>query len=172
VRTGRRPGRAGRRARAARPGRASHSAPTYLGHPGSVWIRVLLDPDPLVRRLGVYALGEIGPGGPVAAAGALGRALGDAASYVRAWAAAALARVDPEDSRPVPALVAAMRDPAPFVRSLGAWHLGRIGVGRAGVETALPVLEALAADPDPSVRTEAGLALRILRRAAARTPER
>jgi GH15 family glucan-1,4-alpha-glucosidase len=161
-----------------RPARAGRAAPrvrtpaVYLGLAGSFWIRALGDRDPLVRRLGAYALGEIGPRGPRAAAAALGRALDDPASFVRVWAASGLARVDPGERRVIPTLVGAMRDPVPFVRSLGAWHLGRVGAGVAGVETALPVLEALESDPDPSVRTEAVLALKTLRAAAARAPAR
>jgi hypothetical protein len=43
------------------------------------------------------------------------------------WAAAALARVEPEDPHAIPALVAGTRDGIEFIRSLAAWHLGRLG---------------------------------------------
>ena len=32
---------------------------TYLGKPSSIWMDMLKREDPLLRRLGAYALGEI-----------------------------------------------------------------------------------------------------------------
>ena len=80
---------------------------------------------------------------------------------MRVWAAAALARVDPAHPGAIPALVAALHDEAGFV-SLGAWHLGRIGPGAAGIAEAIPVLTALRDDPNRSTATEAALALKGL----------
>jgi HEAT repeat protein len=53
----------------------------------------------------------------------LTEALRHSESFVRVWAAAALARVEPEHPDVIPALVAGTRDGISFVRSLAAWHL-------------------------------------------------
>ena len=66
--------------------------------------------------------------------------LGD---FVRMWVAAALARVAPENLNAVPALVAGTRDESYFVRSLSAWHLGRLGPQHPGIQAALPELREL-----------------------------
>jgi HEAT repeat protein len=116
-----------------------------------------------MRRLAAHALGEIGPAADAAAIPALLRATEDEAVFVRVWAAAALARVSPHHHRVLPTLEAAMRHEAAFVRSLAAWHLGRVGAGLPGLETALARLKALEGDPDPSVRAEAAVALKLLR---------
>jgi len=81
---------------------------------------------------------------------------------VRAWAAAALARVQPENPDAIPALVAGTRDELSFVRSLAAWHLGRLGPGHPGIEAVVPELRELLNDNDPSVRAEALVALENL----------
>jgi HEAT repeat protein len=52
-----------------------------------------------------------------------------------------------------------MRDGVYFVRSLAAWHLGRLGPRHPGVEAAVPELRDLLNDNDPSVRAEALAAL-------------
>jgi HEAT repeat protein len=80
-------------------------------------------------------------------------------SFVRVWAAAALARVEPENPDAIPALVAGVRDGIYFVRSLAAWHLGRLGPRHPGIEAAVPELRGLLNDDDPSVRAEALVAL-------------
>ncbi len=79
----------------------------------------------------------------------------DSESFVRVWAAAALARVEPENPNAIPALVAGTRDEIYFVRSLAAWHLGRLGPRHPGIEAAVPELRELLNDNDPSVRAEA-----------------
>ena len=135
----------------------------YLGRPAEVWAGMLDDADPLKRRLAAHALGEIGPAAEVVAA-ELRRALDDETPHVRVWAAAALARVEGREQDAVRALIAATAEDARFVRSLAAWHLGRLGVRHPAAEAAGPALEALLSDADPSVRTEAELALRRLRR--------
>jgi HEAT repeat protein len=148
----------GRRGRSATPRRRS----AYLGKPSRYWIRALGDASPLVRRLATHALGEIGLGAPKAAVMALVRTLGDETSFVRVWAAAALAKVDPPNARVAGVLADATTDDAAFVRSLSAWHLGRIGPHLPGVQGVIPRVEALLADPDPSVRAEAAVALKSL----------
>ena len=75
------------------------------------------------------------------------------------WAAAALARVEPESPDAIPALVEGTRDGIYFVRSLAAWHLGRLGPRHPGIEAAVPELGKLLNDNDPSVRAEALVAL-------------
>jgi HEAT repeat protein len=58
-----------------------------------------------------------------------------------------------------------------FVRSLAAWHLGRLGPAFPGIEQALLPLRKLAGDKDPSVRVEAALALGMLEGRGAPPPE-
>src|SRR5262249_4721045 len=72
------------------------------------------------------------------------------------------ARVEPEHPDVIPALVAGTRDGISFVRSLAAWHLGRLGPRHPGIEVAVPDLRELLNDNDPSVRTEALAALENL----------
>ena len=60
------------------------------------------------------------------------------------------------------ALVAGTRDGISFVRSLAAWHLGRLGPGHPGIESLVPELRELLNDNDPSVRAEALVALENL----------
>ena len=78
------------------------------------------------------------------------------------WAAAALARVETESPDAIPVLVAGTRDGIYFVRSLAAWHLGRLGPRHPGIEVALPDLRELLNDNDPSVCAEALVALENL----------
>src|SRR5262249_15922344 len=60
------------------------------------------------------------------------------------------------------ALVAGTRDGISFVRSLAAWHLGRLGPRHPGIEIAVPDLRELLNDNDPSVCAEAQVALENL----------
>jgi HEAT repeat protein len=115
--------------------------PSYLGVATAGWVAALKSSDSLERRLAAHALAE---------------------SFVRVWAAAALARVEPEHPDVIPALVAGTRDGISFVRSLAAWHLGRLGPRHPGIELALPDLRELLNDHDPSVRAEALVALEDL----------
>jgi HEAT repeat protein len=62
----------------------------------------------------------------------------------------------------VRALLAGLEDPQYFVRSLAAWHLGRLDPTVPGLRAALPKLQVVLSDPDPSVRREAGEALKRL----------
>jgi HEAT repeat protein len=90
---------------------------------------------------------------------------------VRVWAAAALARVSPQGGESVTVLSAELSNEFAFVRSLAAWHLGRLGPAFPGIEQALLPLRQLEADEDPSVRVEAALALGMLERKGAPPPE-
>src|SRR5262249_16799750 len=92
----------------------------------------------------------------------LTEALRDSESFVRVWAAAALARVEPEHPDAIPALVAGTRDGISFVRSLAAWHLGRLGPRHPGIKVAVPGLRELINANDPSVRAEGVVALENL----------
>ena len=139
--------------------------PTYLGKDAAAWAQVLTHRDPVLRRLAVYALGEIGAQLPAAAA-ALGAGLQDKVDWVRVWAAAALAKAAGDD-RAVELLIAEIHAPEAFVRSLAAWHLGRLGPEFPGIAAGLDALEQLRDDADPSVRAEATLALQTLRRKGA-----
>jgi hypothetical protein len=133
--------------------------PSYLGVATADWVAALKSSDSLERRLAAHALAEIGRAAREAAVPALTEALRDSVSFVRVWAAAALARVEPENHDAVPALVAGTRDGIYFVRSLAAWHLGRLGPRHPGIEAAVPELRELLNDDDPSVRAEALVAL-------------
>ena len=135
--------------------------PSYLGVATASWVAALKSSDSLERRLAAHALAEIGPAAPEAVP-ALIEAVRDLESFVRVWAAAALARVQPENPDAIPALVAGTRDGVSFVRSLAAWHLGRLGPGQPGIESVVPELRELLNDNDPSVRTEARVALENL----------
>ncbi|MBV8472391.1 MAG: HEAT repeat domain-containing protein [Hyphomicrobiales bacterium] len=142
----------------------------YLGISTAGWVGALSSSDPLQRRLGAYALGEIG-----AAAGEvesnLAAALDDPEGFVRVWAAAALAQVAPSRDEPVAVLIAELSDEFAFVRSLAAWHLGRLGPSLPGIDQALLPLRRLTDDRDPSVRAEAALALGMLEKKGAPPPE-
>jgi HEAT repeat protein len=133
---------------------------TYLGKGITEWVQTLKHSDPILRRLAVYALGEIGSPAR-AVVPALRVALQDPVNWVRVWAAAAFARVT-EDRSAVALLVAEMRAPEAFVRSLVAWHLGRLGVDFPGIEAGIEALQQLLEDDDPSVQEEAGIALQTL----------
>ena len=133
---------------------------TYLGKGVTEWVQTLEHSDPILRRLAVYALGEIDP--PTqAVVQALRVALQDPVNWVRVWATAAFAKVTADRSA-VALLVAEMRAPEAFVRSLVAWHLGRLGADFPGMEVGIEALQQLLDDDDPSVQEEAGIALQTL----------
>jgi HEAT repeat protein len=132
----------------------------YLGKSVTEWMQTLENSDPILRRLAVYALGEIDSPAQ-AVVPALRVALQDPVNWVRVWAAAAFAKVT-EDRSAVALLVAEMRAPEAFVRSLVAWHLGRLGVDFPGIEAGIEALQQLLEDGNPSVRAEAGVALQTL----------
>ena len=133
---------------------------TYLGQDGTAWAHTLEHQDPVLRRLAVYALGEIGPQAH-AVVPALSVVLQDPFNWVRVWAAAALAKVT-ADRRAIAVLVAEMHAPQAFVRSLVAWHLGRLGADFPGIEAGVNALQQLCDDDDPSVQEEACIALQAL----------
>src|SRR6516164_1187027 len=142
----------------------------YLGTSITDWVGELSSRDPLQRRLGAYALGEIGPAAAEAASD-LSAALQDPVAFVRVWAAAALARISSPSGESVTVLIAELGNELAFVRSLAAWHLGRLGPAFPGIEQALLPLRQLAGDKDPSVRVEAALALGMLEGRGAPPPE-
>ena len=132
----------------------------YLGKGITEWAHTLEHSDPVLRRLAVYALGEIGPPARVVVS-ALRVVLQDPCNWVRVWAASAFARVT-EDRSAIALLVAEMHAPEAFVRSLVAWHLGRLGADFPGIEVGIEALQQLLKDDNPSVRAEAGIALQSL----------
>jgi hypothetical protein len=91
----------------------------YLGTSIADWVGELSSSDPLQRRLGAYALGEIGPAATEAVSD-LAAALQDPVGFVRVWAAAALARVAPPGGESVTVLIAELGNELAFVRSLAA----------------------------------------------------
>ena len=133
---------------------------TYLGKTGTEWAHTLEHSDPVLRRLAVYALGEIGPQAR-AVVPALRVVLQDPVNWVRVWAASAFAKVT-EDRSAVALLVAEMHAPEAFVRSLVAWHLGRLGADFPDIEAGIDALQQLREDDNPSVQAEAYVALQAL----------
>src|ERR1700747_3845056 len=117
----------------------------YLGTSIADWVGEFWSSDPLQRRLGAYALGEIGPAATEAVSD-LAAALQDPVGFVRVWAAAALARVAPPGGESVTVLIAELGNALAFVRTLAAWHLGRLGPAFPGIEQALLSLRQLACD--------------------------
>jgi HEAT repeat protein len=69
---------------------------------------------------------------------------------------------DGESEEAVTVLIAELGNELAFVRSLAAWHLGRLGPAFPGIEQAFVPLRRLMGDENPSVRGEAALALRTL----------
>ena len=67
--------------------------------------------------------------------------------------------------------VAELGNELAFVRSLAAWHLGRLGPAFPEIEQALLPFRQLAGDKDPSVRVEAALALGMIEGKGAPPPE-
>lgn len=122
--------------------------------------RVRRDPDPLVRRWAVDALGHAAAAdGPVerdgAARPAVDRALDDGDERVRATAVRAVARID---SEPTDRLLGALSDGSALVRRAGVVALGTVGGDVRG-----HLAKRLDADPDPRVRAEAAtVAARVL----------
>ncbi len=143
----------------------------YLGTSVAGWVGALSGGDPLQRRLAAYALGEIGPAAEGEVAPLLASALEDSVGFVRVWAAAALAQVAPSRGESVAVLIAELGNELAFVRSLAAWHLGRLGPDLPGIDQALIPLRQLADDRDPSVQAEAALALGMLENKGAPPPE-
>ncbi|GIW81009.1 MAG: hypothetical protein KatS3mg105_2816 [Gemmatales bacterium] len=135
--------------------------PKYLDKTVKEWIKTLEQGDALLRRLAVYALGEMGPDAKDAIP-ALKKVLTskDEESFVKVWAAAALAKIDPKNELIVPTLRDCMHDEEfGFVRSLAAWHAGR-NRHLPGVLALQKDLENLIdSDPDQNVQAEAKIAL-------------
>jgi len=92
----------------------------YLGTSIADWVGELSSSDPLQRRLGAYALGEIGPAATEAVSD-LAAALQDPVGFVRVWAAAALARWRHQVESRSPS---SSRSWATSLPSSAAWQLG------------------------------------------------
>jgi HEAT repeat protein len=135
----------------------------YLNKGPEVWVENLGSEDPLVRRAAVYALGEIGPQAG-SAASQVRRLLKDKESFIRVWAANAVAKIEPKKKQDaIATLEKGLEDPAGFVRSLSASFLGALGSDCDGIQAVLPALERCLKDPDQSVRGEAALAIKRIR---------
>ena len=78
--------------------------PSYLGVATAGWVAALTSSDSLERRLAAHALAEIGRMAREAVP-PLTEALRDSESFVRVWAAAALARVEFRSSTAAPRLL-------------------------------------------------------------------
>ena len=135
----------------------------YLNKGTEIWVGDLTSKNPVTRRAALYALGEIGPPAR-SAASKVRRLLRDEESFVRLWAASALAKIEPEKKRnSIGPLRRGLKDQAAFVRSLAASFLGLLGSECAGIRGVLPALEDCLTDADPSVREEAALAIKRIR---------
>jgi HEAT repeat protein len=134
---------------------------SYLGISVPEWIEVLRGSDALDRRLAAHALGEIGARAREALT-SLRAALDDPIPFVRVWAAAALARIDPSLTASLEVLIAETVEETASVRSLAAWHLGRLGPEFPGIERSIPAVRGMLGDVDPNACTEAAMALRTL----------
>lgn len=108
------------------------------------------DPDPLVRRVIVWIIGQRADAAHI---WTLTNALKDEDELVRSRAAAALGRITHEKTLPL--LTEALRDPRPRVRANAATALGR-----TSAEGLRSLLADALADPHPAVRSAATAALR------------
>src|SRR5215472_13544714 len=100
----------------------------YLGTCVPDWVRELSSSDPLQRRLGAYALGEIGPAATEAVSD-LAAALQDPVAFVRVLAAWHLGRLGPAFPGIEPALLPLRQlaaDMDPSVRVEAALALGML----------------------------------------------
>ncbi len=106
-------------------------------------IKLAEDSDPELRRYVVQGLGKMGP----EAASTLPRLTGllkaDPANLVRYDVIVALEEIDPEGKTVIPALIDALRDQDPDVRSIAARTLGHLG---ARSKSAVPALIAMLKD--------------------------
>jgi HEAT repeat protein len=116
--------------------------------------------DPVVRREALRSIGKLKDRAPLDAGAVLPllfRAIVDPDAGVRAVAATYLGIVREGGPKAVAALVEGLADPEADVRRTSAAALGSFG---ADAESALPALrKAAAADVDPDVAREAGVAL-------------
>lgn len=140
----------------------------YLNRGTEVWVKGLTDKDPVARRAAVYALGEIGPAARKVAP-QIRRLLKDKESFVRLWAANAMAKIQPAKKRDaIATLKRGLTDQAGFVRSLAASFLGALGSECTGIKAVLPALERCLTDADESVRGEAARAIKRIHGKGAR----
>ncbi|MEV6678201.1 HEAT repeat domain-containing protein [Streptomyces erythrochromogenes] len=137
---------------------------TYLGRPETYWVELLSSPDLLERRLGAYALGEIGSCTEGTAAQLHAVMRSDPSSFVRVWAAGSLMKTGHHHVGALQGLLAACGDDLAFVRSLAVWMLGRLELGDADTASALIAVQDRLEDDDRSVREEAGIAERRMER--------
>ena len=139
------------------------SVGTYLNKGTAVWVKDLTNEDPVARRAALYALGEIGPQAR-SSAPKVRQLLKDKESFVRLWAANALAKIEPKKKRDaIATLESGLKDQAGFVRSLAATFLGALGSDCSGIKAVLPALESCLTDSDQSVRGEAALAIKRIK---------
>jgi hypothetical protein len=120
----------------------------YDGRTAGEWSARLGDPDPVLRREAVNALGAMPADAPDTVP-QLARALGaDSDPSVRAAAALALSKLTPHSAPAVEALTAALRDPSLAVRYQAAVALMKLG---PAAKPAVPALLAVFDDPDNRV---------------------
>jgi HEAT repeat protein len=117
------------------------------------------DPNAVLCRYAVTALGQLGARGRTAAPILL-KARQDPDADVRLSAACALVRIDPEQAKDViPDLTTGLKAPEWWVRAGAARALGTIG---PNAKTAFPALAACLNDPIKPVRKESAAALKQL----------
>jgi HEAT repeat protein len=118
-------------------------------------IRLLDDPDPVIRWNAARTLGKIGPKAKDAVPH-LVKALGQADVAVREHAAEALGDIGPEAQAAIPDLIRVLDDKEPKVRRDAARSLGLMGTV---ARSAVPALKGLLKDPQEMVRDAAQKAL-------------
>jgi hypothetical protein len=123
---------------------------TYLEKDAMEWTRILEHDDPVLRRLAAQAAVPA-LRAALSGSGQLGARLGRGSLCKRTGEHSAITQ-----------LVAEMREPQAFVRSLAAWHLGRLRGDFPGIEAGIDAIQQLVEDSNPSVRAEAYVALQAL----------
>ena len=118
----------------------------YLGTSVADWVGALSSGDPLQRRLAAYALGEIGPAAEGEVASLLASALEDPSGSYASGPRRPWRRSRRHVGMSVAVLIAELGNELAFVRSLAAWHLGRLGPDLPGIDQALLPLRRLADD--------------------------
>lgn len=136
--------------------------PAAAGSLAEALAPMLGDPDPVVRKSAVVALGRMGS---PAATRMLCEALGDPSEGVRALACQALGRL--ADPACLPALLGRAHDPCAGVRAGALWGVANVAAhgGLSDEERSClfaPVV-AMAFDPDDGVRADAAAVLGTLR---------
>ncbi len=127
----------------------------YAGKPLAFWLEELKSADPLIREEAIAVLTDAGPAAREAVP-RLEALLKDEHRHVRIHAALALWRIAAQTKPAIAVLTEALRDPDAPHRAEMLGKLGELGPAAA---SSAPVVLSLLSDADPSVRTQAGMAM-------------